>query len=369
MANTKISNLSAAGALTGTEPVPIVQGGVTVKTTTQDIANLSGGGGGLTLPTFSITPSWPSWASIIYIDPRPLKINSVTTQISTYSLDKGLDNVFTDYYGVSGGNYITAFSTNAEVIGSNFLAGIFQYADPTLSSISLPTVKAISGFGFNLYGTLFLPTNSNITSISLPNLVACEGLNFISASGLTSLDLSSLSYISNSSNSIYSVNSTLTIPTLSLPSLTTIDGGSINLSEASIGITSVSIPNLQYFGGTQIQITLPSTATTLNFNSLELMPSLQNFTISMPSLTSFGLPALKRINQFGYVSFDFQGCTLDQTSVDNILVTLAALDGTAGTTNWTLGAITITGLNAAPSATGVAAVAVLTGRGISVSTN
>jgi hypothetical protein len=43
MANTKISNLPSAGALAGTEPLPIVQGGATVQTTVQDIANLAGG--------------------------------------------------------------------------------------------------------------------------------------------------------------------------------------------------------------------------------------------------------------------------------------------------------------------------------------
>lgn len=46
MAQTKISALTAAGALTGTELVPIVQSGATKRTTTQAIANLFGGGGG-----------------------------------------------------------------------------------------------------------------------------------------------------------------------------------------------------------------------------------------------------------------------------------------------------------------------------------
>ncbi len=45
MANKKISELTAAGALTGTELVETVQGGINVKTTTQDIADLGGGGG------------------------------------------------------------------------------------------------------------------------------------------------------------------------------------------------------------------------------------------------------------------------------------------------------------------------------------
>jgi hypothetical protein len=40
MADEKISALPSAGALAGTEPLPIVQGGVTKKTTVQDIANL-----------------------------------------------------------------------------------------------------------------------------------------------------------------------------------------------------------------------------------------------------------------------------------------------------------------------------------------
>jgi len=40
MADTKISNLPSAGALAGTEPLPIVQGGATKQTTVQDIANL-----------------------------------------------------------------------------------------------------------------------------------------------------------------------------------------------------------------------------------------------------------------------------------------------------------------------------------------
>lgn len=46
MANRKISELTAAGALTGTELVEVVQGGVNKQTTTQDIADLGGGGGG-----------------------------------------------------------------------------------------------------------------------------------------------------------------------------------------------------------------------------------------------------------------------------------------------------------------------------------
>lgn len=45
MANKKISELTAAGALTGTELVELVQSGSNVRSTTQAIANLGGGAG------------------------------------------------------------------------------------------------------------------------------------------------------------------------------------------------------------------------------------------------------------------------------------------------------------------------------------
>lgn len=45
MADVKISQLTAASTLDGTEVVPIVQSGATKKTTTQDIADLASGGG------------------------------------------------------------------------------------------------------------------------------------------------------------------------------------------------------------------------------------------------------------------------------------------------------------------------------------
>lgn len=46
MTDKKIDELPAASALDGTEAVPMVQGGVTVQATAQDIADLGGGGGG-----------------------------------------------------------------------------------------------------------------------------------------------------------------------------------------------------------------------------------------------------------------------------------------------------------------------------------
>lgn len=53
MASKKISELTAAGALTGAELVEIVQGGTNKQSTTQDIANLGGGAWGTITGTLS----------------------------------------------------------------------------------------------------------------------------------------------------------------------------------------------------------------------------------------------------------------------------------------------------------------------------
>jgi hypothetical protein len=62
MANTKISNLTSAGTLTGSEVAPIVQSGSTVKATAQNIANLAipsqTGQSGKYLTTNGTTASW-----------------------------------------------------------------------------------------------------------------------------------------------------------------------------------------------------------------------------------------------------------------------------------------------------------------------
>ena len=59
----------------------------------------------------------------------------------------------------------------------------------------------------------------------------------------------------------------------------------------------------------------------------------------------------------------FVGCALNQTSIDNILISIAAAGTSSGTLNMT------GGTNATPSATGLAAKATLVGRGWTVTHN
>lgn len=66
---TKISELTAAGALTGTEQVPVVQSSTTKRTTTQDIADLAQSGSSVTVVAASrssgnVTINGTSWANV-----------------------------------------------------------------------------------------------------------------------------------------------------------------------------------------------------------------------------------------------------------------------------------------------------------------
>ena len=66
----------------------------------------------------------------------------------------------------------------------------------------------------------------------------------------------------------------------------------------------------------------------------------------------------------------FYGCALDQTSIDAILVKLAYLDGTNGTTTFQSRNVLLQdGSNATPSQTGLDAIAVLQSRGCNVNIN
>lgn len=58
MADTKISAMTSAGTLTGSEEVPVVQSGSNVKTTVQDIADLASGGGGIPHATATGTDTY-----------------------------------------------------------------------------------------------------------------------------------------------------------------------------------------------------------------------------------------------------------------------------------------------------------------------
>jgi len=124
MANKKISELSAAGTLDGTEEVPVNQGGATVKTTTSDIAALSGiSGTVLIAPTGDVAGARDSTDSAhVFVDDA-----GTVELVSAVSLN--LQDITGGGYGIKIGFDVSAGSIDIICPGPAFI----QYT-PAVSS-------------------------------------------------------------------------------------------------------------------------------------------------------------------------------------------------------------------------------------------
>jgi hypothetical protein len=376
MANVKISQLTAGSALTGAEEIPVVQGSSTVKTTAQDIADLASGGGPV-MPTFSF----------------------VTT-----------NNINPGYYF---DNYLINSNINGVVLSGYTKTGALTINSSNYNSITSFTsdVEILQNFQTNF---------ANLTTLSLPNLVAIQNQFNPGSPLITDLgaSLPSLQRVGSG----FSINSSLNILNLNFPNITYLGSLTLNNNNPSV-VTSINFSNLVSVGQA-INISNQTAVTTFNFNSLAtafaqisissltsltniafvnlttlnnnnnatalsvqsctalfsfIMPSIVriyssggntiNFSSGTPNLTVFGFGS--GLKQIGGTSGNviFTSCSLSQSSVDGILVSLAALDGTNGTTSFNNRTVTITGTSATPSATGLAAKAVLQGRGCTVTNN
>ena len=308
---------------------------------------------GLEAPTVTITPAFPATVVQNLYVPGAFKFNG-----NTYTSTQYVSDIFSDVQSGSAGAYyqsnrITALSTNAQVLG-NVNINSFNF-DGTLTSLSLPSVIYIGHNGF--FGAVTIASDSFLTTFNMPNLVACGNFN-LGGNQISSFDFSSLEYVSSTFSVTYLASAT----PVSFPELVTVSGA---FNVYGFQSDTLSFPNLKYLGyTTNLQPTAGVNPQTLNFNSLEYIAS--TFDISMSNLTSFSLPNLKYMGNSYAANFY---TALDQTSVDNVLVAFAALDGTAGTTLWNNGSIYIAGSNATPSATGLAAISTLNARGIAVNYN
>ena len=160
MGNKKISQLSNGSTLAGVEYVPIVQNGVTVKTTAQAIANL-GGGSTPTLITKSITSNGTYNASSDNAD----GYSSVTVNVSGggssvtftpvkeylpsgigangWTATDGTSSLTVDggTYSASAGNYVEVNASNQlrmsmPISGSFYAFAIKCEIDPTFSPVN-----------------------------------------------------------------------------------------------------------------------------------------------------------------------------------------------------------------------------------------
>lgn len=209
----------------------------------------------------------------------------------------------------------------------------------SLTTLNLPALTTLGG--------TFNPIMSALTTMNLPALVSVGGGNF-SPNSMNSLTTLSAPVLENIGGN-YSPNNMSSLTTLSVPKLTVI-GGSIAPS-AMTGLTTISVPAIVVIG------------------SQSSSGNIIGLTGGTGNLTTFTLPAtLKQVGNGGG-NVVITSAILTQASVDSILVALAALDGTNGTTAFSSRTVTITSGSATPSATGLTAKNTLVARSCTVTHN
>lgn len=311
-----------------------------------------------------------------------------------------------------------SFSTNGSALVSLSLPVLkYAFAQVGLSSssqltlISAPTLTVVGSLGFvtcNLLNSVSMPSLTtvctNIILTTLPALVtwSLPAVTFIGGSfqagGLTSLTTVSMPVLKTLQT--LSLNGPNLMTAFSLPALEST--GHFSLYDLG-SLTSVSLPAFAFNSGRLVfsylgsvtALNLPAlTATGVNF----LRTVFNNgdiYLTGMGALTTFTLPVIEVIGSSGGISIDVSNggtaalstftlgstlrlingnvimtsCALLVASVDDILVRLAALDGTGLTTAYSTKTVTITGTSATPSATGLAAKATLVARGCTVTHN
>lgn len=152
MADTKISELDAAAALTGAEIVPVVQGGDTVRTTAQAIADLGGGGGGgVETGAFTGTFTLNDFVSPVNVT-RPIYYQVVDNLVTLYLATDFMLNL-----GSSNGGILVMAGVPAELIpeASRSTACVVE-GDPFLAGENrMPGMAVVSNDGsiFFYHGT------------------------------------------------------------------------------------------------------------------------------------------------------------------------------------------------------------------------
>lgn len=258
----------------------------------------------------------------------------------------------------------------ATVIG-NFTPNIMN----ALTTLTLTNLRMVA--------TSFSPANmSALTTLSAPALVTTGSVSISTLGGLQVFDLPLLKSIGSSlSLSSFPALTSFSLPSLeyvgsflqisSMTALTAFDcsalrvlGNTALFSDLGF-ITSLDFSNLVYISS-GLTISLCSSLTSLDVSSLVTCSA---FTISngTPNLATITMPPPGTLKTAS--NFIISSCALTQQSVDDILVALAALDGTNGTTVYTGRTVTLTGTSSLPSATGLAAIAMLVARGCTVTTN
>jgi hypothetical protein len=354
MATRKISDLTSASALSGSEVLPVVQGGTTKKVTAQAIADLASGGGGgsqsidinVTGGTVGSSVSIPFY----YYATVPNESGSLSPSI------EALPSINISGGGGYGGGTFTATSIQFPTLqkASDFMVS----GTSTLQTLSAPQLTEVTN---NVNPTY----NSALTSVSLPNLVKVGNLYFGNMPLMTAsnFNFSSLQEVNNLSIQANQPGITGFRQTM-FPALR--KAGQINWGGSYQPSFEVDLPLLTDFTS-GFNGSNSANLTRINLPGLVNSPAYlaATYTSTLTDVVLGTIGTLKKGGSGGSsVSLYFQYSSLSQASIDGILTLYASLDGTNGTTVAEYGSMYLTGgSNAAPSSTGLAAISVLIARG------
>lgn len=325
----------------------------------------------ITPVTYTYTGPVDPVASIILSTPTPVQTGGAVEAVTgayarniVFSGDKSATSLtFTNLQGIDGVNISSPSLTslNMPQLTSISSANLTIGTCNLLTSVSFPMLQSIaSSFlaNFNIISTLTFP--------SLKNIGLNFGLNNFSA--LTSFSAPVLTSIGSG----FSSSSTTLLNTLDVPLLEYI-GGSFS-PNSHPALISLNLPSLKYVGGTFNPGNMAA-LTSINMLVVEVIGSTVTtgnaivFQFGLGALTTFQLPSTLKQVGFGAGNVVITSAALNQASVDSILIRLAALDGTAGTTTFNNRVVTITGTSSTPSAAGLTAKATLVARGCTVTNN
>jgi hypothetical protein len=282
-------------------------------------------GSGVSTQALSITTDAPFLPPFFRIPPRDIEVNGVIQ--AAQPTDKWIDSA-------------AWYTFKITTLTFNDLKGVGGTFAPTtmaaLTTLSLPVLA-------NVGGTFAPATMAALTTLSLPVLTNVGGsFNPAAMAALTTLSLPALTNVGGT----FAPGTMAALTTLSLPALTNVGGTFAPGTMAAL--TAISFGAIERIG---------TTITTGNVFSL---------VTATGAITTLTIPnTLKQIGNGGG-NVVLTSCALNQTSVDNLLIRLAALNGTNGTTAFSNRTVTITGTSSAPSATGLAAKATLVARGCTV---
>lgn len=352
MATVKISQLPPLTSVNLDSEIPVVQGGITYSSTVEDITSKA-------LGDLTIIANGSIGGPLYFNNDYLVAVPQNTNGTNTFPVTSILQ-IYIDANNTSNGSAFTATQVTYPYVKQVSAAGI--YNSTTLVSLSMPLLETATS-SLNLYN------NPNLTTLNVPNL---RTATYITLGSTPNIPLSgTFPLLETAYFQIQGTNNFTGYTQTMLPSLRS---GGFSWGYSYVPSFTINFPlltKLTGLGGTSSinmnTINLPALIEVYHYLSISNISALQTLTLGALGVTKkWGTTSAGGNPPNIYA----QSCSLNQASVDNILIVLASMDGTNGTTLNGNGTVALNGgSNATPSAAGLAARSTLLSRGFTVSLN